>query len=90
MTAIEKVEAALEIARLRLSSHQDLDMYASIVRQLEYMQRALSGVEDTSRMKDIIVGIYAAREIEDSDPEFANVLYAASEIANKLSRGLNV
>jgi Tsi6 len=51
----------------------------------------LNGEEkDKSRMKDIIVGHYAVREFEDSDPELAAILIAVQSIASKMSKDLKI
>jgi hypothetical protein len=51
----------------------------------------LSGAEpDRSKLKTIIVGHYALKEFEESDPEFANALYAAQNIPTQMSKGLNI
>jgi hypothetical protein len=41
-------------------------------------------------MKDIIVGHYAARELEGSDPEFAELLFAVQAYASRMARGLKI
>jgi len=91
MTPTETVNRALAIARRRQADAPSVQMFDSIVRQLEYMARVLSGEEsDRSKMKSIIVGQYALREIEDVDPEFAEVLFDVQTIASKMAKGLRV
>lgn len=91
MTSIETVEAALEIARSRLHSAPEFEIFSSTVAQLEYLLSVLQGrEEDRSRLKDIIVGHFAVREFEESDPDLANVLNAAQAIAFKAAKGLKV
>jgi GTP1/Obg family GTP-binding protein len=89
MNSVETVNKALEIARQRQRTATSFEMFSSIVAQLEYMERILSCEEtDRSKMKEIIVGHYAARELEDSDPELANALFDVQAIASKMARGL--
>ncbi len=90
MTAIEIVNNALSLAQARLHAAPTVEIFSSIVAQLEYMIRVLGGGEDKSRMKDIIVGHYAVREFEESDPEFADALNQAQTIASKMAKGLKV
>lgn len=91
MTALETVDRALELARARLSTAPTFEIFASAVAQLEYLSSVLCGDEtDRSRLKNIIVGHFAVREFEESDPEFAEALIAAQAIASKVAKGLRV
>lgn len=91
MTPIEYVNNALLLARERYNAAPAFEIFASIIAQLEYMERVLSGVEkDKSRMKKIILGHYAVREFEESDPEFAKALIQVQAIASKMAKGLKV
>ena len=57
----------------------------SIKAQLEYLIQIADGRStDRSRLKEIIVGQYAAREFEDRDMEFANMLYDVADIVDAL------
>jgi hypothetical protein len=91
MTSIDQIEDALRLARVRLSEAPEFELYRSTVAQLEYLLSVLSGVEkDRSRLKDIIIGHFAVRELAESDPEFSQVLRAAQFIASNASKGLKV
>ena len=91
MTAIETVESALALAHVRRNTAPKFDIFASIVNQLEYLVSVLRGDEkDRSRLKDIIVGHFAIREFEESDPELAEALTAAQSSASKAAKGLRV
>mgnify|MGYP000470490308 CR=1 FL=1 len=88
ITDIETLEQSLAIARARLLAVPTFNIYASSILQLEYLLAVLRGVEtDRSRLKDIIVGQFAMREFEASDPELAEALFAASYIAHKTEKG---
>jgi Tsi6 len=91
LPAIETINIALSLAQDRRNSAPTFELFTSIVKQLEYIERILNGEEkDKSQMKKIIIGHYAVREFEDSDPEFANALIAAQAIASKIAKGLKV
>ena len=91
MSAKVIIDKALDLARNRLKSAPDFDVYQSIVSQLEYLEALLNGAEtDKSKLKNIIVGHYGVREFEESDPEFSDALTGAQEIASKMSKGLKV
>ncbi|WP_143133532.1 immunity protein Tsi6 family protein [Pseudoduganella namucuonensis] len=91
MAAIEEIENALTLARVRLDEAPDFELFVSTVAQLEYLLSVVKGDErDRSRLKDIIVGHFAVREFEENDPEFAQALNAAQFIASKAARGLKV
>jgi len=75
----------------RKNEFPTFDILQSIVAQLQYMASVLSGNNsDKSRMKEIIVGLYAIREFEESDPEFADALMQAQDIAEKIASGLKL
>lgn len=89
MTSEQVVEEALTIARNRLNTAPQFNIFSSIVSQLEYLQAVLDGNEhDRSKLKNIIVGHYAVREFEENDPELAAALKAAQAIAFKMAKGL--
>ena len=91
MTAIETVERALALAHDRLNVAPGFELFVSTVAQLEYLLSVLRGDEkDRSRLKNIIVGHFAVREFQESDPELAEVLNAAQAIAFKAAKGLKV
>jgi hypothetical protein len=52
----------------------------SIIHQLDYLIELASGRStDRSRLKDIILGVQAAREIEPLDLDLADTLYLVNE-----------
>jgi hypothetical protein len=75
----------------RVRVYPSNDMYVSIQRQLSYVREVISGKnEDRSRLKDIIVGHYAVREIGDEDPELADLLKKVQYIVDQTRKGLKV
>jgi Tsi6 len=91
MAAFQVVNQALSIAKSRLAATPDFDILKSLVAQLQYLSAVLNGKEaDRSRLKTIIVGHYAVKEFEESDPELADALVAAQAVATKMAKGLKV
>lgn len=91
MNSIETVVNALRIAKERLSSAPEYELFVSTVAQLEYLLWVLTGQQtDRSRLKNIIVGHFAVREFQESDPELAQALMAVQFIASQAARGLKV
>jgi hypothetical protein len=91
MTSTQAVAQALAVAGERLSRAPSAAMYQSIEAQLRYLQAVVNGTEpDRTRLKTLNFGHYAARELEDSDPEFANALFPAFYVATRMARGLKV
>lgn len=91
MTAVETVEKALALANIRLRAAPGFEIFSSVVAQLEYLLSVLRGNEkDRSRLKNIIVGHFAVREFEESDPDLAEALNAAQAIAFKAAKGLKL
>ncbi|MFH4355121.1 MAG: immunity protein Tsi6 family protein [Neisseriaceae bacterium] len=60
-------------------------MYASILNQLIYLHRVVTGEEkDIYRISTFTMGAYAAREFGNSDPLFADRIHSASYIAGQI------
>ena len=59
----------------------------SVQRQLEYLLALLDGtIIDRSRLSEIVLGAYAAREFESRDMEFALLLYRVEEIVDEMKK----
>ena len=73
----ELVERALAIAELRSSRGAGTGMYDSIRNQLEWIRGALAAPipPDAATTGRLLLGVYAARELETTDPELANLLF---------------
>lgn len=72
----------VEALRIKFPGVQTLE---SIVRQIDYLIDLQSGrIEDRSRLKDIVLGVQAAREVEPLDSSVAEILYAVNEQAQKM------
>ena len=82
MTRIELLEKGLRACFLLRQQHPENQALISIGEQLEYLSTLEQGVhQDRSRLKDIIIGALAAREIESLDIEIAETFFqVASEV----------
>lgn len=91
MNAIDEVTAALVLAKMREKEAPGLEILTSTVHQLEYLLAVVTGEDnDKSRVKEVIVGHYAVREFEESDPQLARALKAAQFVASRISKGLKI
>ena len=81
------VDRGLEMVRDRLQASPDFSIYLSIRRQLAYLQEiiAASQVLTEEKRASLTLGVYAAREFETSDPDFADVLFKVNYLANRMS-----
>jgi 1,2-phenylacetyl-CoA epoxidase PaaB subunit len=76
---------ALERARNLYSRNPDSLPILWVVQQLEYLMGVATGqTSDRSRLKDINLGLIAAREIEDRDMELADMLHRIDAEARRL------
>lgn len=88
MTPIATIEKALADSIKLSAEYPNFQPLESVMVQLQYLKGVLDGdVEDRSRLKEIIIGIYAAREFEERDMEFANTLYDVEMIVDELKAG---
>ncbi|MEX3175450.1 immunity protein Tsi6 family protein, partial [Serratia quinivorans] len=66
-------------------------MYNSIVQQLIYLKIVVTGQEkDKIRLKELTMGLHAAKEFDASDTVFANRILSESFIAHKIRNGLKI
>jgi len=78
-------KAIAETDKKRVGSvYQPLE---SVRTQLDYLVEALAHKNDRQKLGDIIIGRYAAYEFEPSDPDYANILYEASNVASLMLKG---
>lgn len=95
---LDYVNRALRLAQkrhahiLRVQGGETLEpMYNSIVQQLLYLRKVITGEEkDKSRIHKMTMGIYAAKEFDVTDPVFAERIGCACYIADQIGRGLKV
>lgn len=69
----------LELAERRLRESGGAPIYDSILAQLRFMSEVVSAgsAPTDADLNRLTLGVYAAREFESSDPEFADVLFEA-------------
>ena len=85
MNSLALFQNALKMARKFETTYPELGVLRSIIGQLEYLVAIELGTEnDRSRLKDIIVGVQAAREIDSIDLKFADVLYQVAEAVERM------
>lgn len=88
---METLKRAIEMTAVRRAAAPNFQILESIQNQLAYLQQVVSGESlDKRRLKEIVIGVYAVKEFDESDPEFATLLKEAQLIANKMSKGLKV
>ncbi|HEX8587719.1 immunity protein Tsi6 family protein [Pseudomonas sp.] len=89
--AIDYIDEAIAITRLREASCPAFPLYASSLIQLDFIRNILLGVEkDKSRLHKLTIGAWAAKEFEDTDPELARALGTAYYIGIQIGRGLKI
>jgi hypothetical protein len=61
-------------------------IYESIRAQLRYVKQTLESGQPPSQemVGRLLLGVYAAREFETTDPEFADVLFAVEYLFKRL------
>ncbi len=80
------VDEGLRLVRHRRQASPGFSVYLSIERQLEYLAEVISSGQPLPEDKraSLTLGVYAAREFEASDPEFADVLFKVNYLANRM------
>lgn len=85
MTSQETICEAISITKKRIKDIPDFEIYQSVLKQLRYLLSIVDKTEsDRSRLDKIILGHFAAREFEESDPELSKALKRCQNIAFKL------
>jgi Tsi6 len=76
----------LRMVRERLRASPGFSVYRSVQRQIEYLQAAvaLGQSPDPEKIDSLTLSVYAAREFETSDPDFADVLFRIHYLAARL------
>lgn len=80
------IERGLEMVAERRQASPAASIYLSIHNQLEYLRGLVEAGERPTEEKrrSLTLGVYAAREFEASDPDFADLLFKVSYLANRL------
>jgi hypothetical protein len=92
MHAQSVVLTALKLATVRSNETSSSPIYASCVKQLEYLHATINGAipVDRKKLRTIMSGNYGMREFEETDPVFAKALKDAQLIASNMADGLKV
>ena len=70
------------------AKYLELPVLKSIARQLDYLIALESGQsQDRSRLDEIVLGVQAAREIEQLDQHCAEMLHAVSDQVKQMAIG---
>jgi hypothetical protein len=79
------VHRALSIVETRLSGSGGTGLYDSIRIQLVFIRDALAapGRPDPAKIDKLLLGLYAARELETTDPELADLLFDVEYLAKR-------
>jgi hypothetical protein len=76
----------LHMVRERRQASPSFSVYRSIQRQIECLQAAvaLGQSPDPEKIDSLTLSVYAAREFETSDPDFADVLFRIQYLAARM------
>jgi len=82
---LERFQTALDACvRLKDKYPEGLGL-TSIIKQIEYLISLETGRStDRSRLKDIVIGVHAAKEIEPVDAKLAELLYLVDNEAQRM------
>jgi hypothetical protein len=80
------LDEGLRMVGERLQASADFPVYLSVQRQLEYLQGIVARAQspDPGKIDSLTLGVYAAREFETSDPDFADVLFKVHYLADRM------
>ena len=80
------VDNGLQMVEERLRWSNGARIYDSIKAQLTYIKSTLEAGEKPTdeQLNRLLLGVYAAREFETSDPEFADVLFEVEYLFKRL------
>jgi Tsi6 len=84
---LQILKTALAECEKKISQTPNFQPLLSIEKQIQYLiDLTENKTHDHSRLKDIMIGVYAVREFEDRDMEFANLLYEVEEVVDLLKK----
>lgn len=82
---LSTLQSALAACDRLLAQYPENNTLQSINAQLKYLISIASGDEsDRSRLKEIIIGVLTAREIESLDEDAAELFYQAADEARRM------
>jgi Tsi6 len=84
---LQTLKAALNECKRKIRKDPDFQPLRSVEKQIQYLVDIEEDKnKDRSRLGEIIVGVYAAREFEDRDMEFAKLLYKVEEVVDLMRK----
>jgi hypothetical protein len=84
----QALKTALASCEAHLRTMPNLQPLQSIQAQLTYLIDLTEGrITDRSQLDEIIIGVYAARDFETRDMDFANLLYEVEEVVKAMKLG---
>jgi hypothetical protein len=82
---VNTLQTALAQTELRLQAAPDFQPLRSIAAPINYLLDLHEGRStDHSRLGEIIIGVYAAREFESRDMAYASLLYGVEDVVKSL------
>lgn len=91
MKPIEFIDRALLVIRSRYKDCPELNIYLSVINQLEYVRGVLDGSEqDKSKIRKLTFGSITAKNFDDTDTELSDVLTNAFYVARQIGNGLKM
>jgi hypothetical protein len=80
------IAKGLAMVEKRLADSNGARIYDSIKAQLTYMKQTIDAHDkpDRDKVRSLTLGVYAAREFETADPEFADVLFKVEYLFKRL------
>ncbi len=75
------INKGLQMVEERLRWSNGAPIYYSIKAQLTYIKNSVEAGENVDKL---LLGVYAAREFETSDSDFADVLFAVEYLFKRL------
>ena len=81
----ECIKVAKKMVGERLNDFPTSVIFQSIDAQLDYLQKVADGSNnDRSQLKLITLGLYAVREFESTDQDFANELFKIQHVVDNM------
>jgi hypothetical protein len=88
MNPVAIIEKAIEKSNRLTANYPNFQPLESIKAQLAYLKGILDGsIKDRIRLSEITIGIYAAKEFEQRDMDFASTLYDVEMVVDQLKAG---
>ena len=88
---LRRLDEARSLTNERLRLAPTFQIFQSVCVQVEYVYSVATGMNaDRSRLRNVMLGLYAIREFDDSDPELSVALKDVQFVADQMAKGLKV